>query len=94
MKVIVNKCYGGARLEDWVTRYLKVDPWNFDRTNPELVRLIEDYGDTCSSSGSALCVVTLPDDVTDWKIWEYDGVETLIFVQGGKMHTDFELGAD
>lgn len=93
-KVIVNKCYGGARLEDWAAKYLGVDPWDFNRTDPQVIYLIENYGDVCSSSGSALCVITLPDDVTDWKIWDYDGAETLIYVQDGKMHTDYELEAD
>lgn len=93
-KVVVNKCYGSARLEDWVVKYLKVDPWDFDREDPRIVRLVEEYGDTCSSSGSALVVVTLPDDATDYMISEYDGAETLIYVQNGKLHTDFELGAD
>ena len=94
MKVVVNKCYGGAKVEDWVSRYLNIDPWDFDRTDSRLIALIEEYGDTCSGTSSALCILDIPDDATDWQIWDYDGAETVIWVQNGKMHTDFELGAD
>lgn len=93
-KIIVNKCYGRAHLTDWAAKYLKVDPWDFDREDSRIIHLVEEYKETCSAFNSTLVVITLPDDVTDWQIWDYDGVETVIYVQDGKMHTDFELEAE
>ena len=92
-KVVVNKCYGAAWVEVWVAKYLGLEnSWEFDRTDSRLISLIEEFGtETCSSSGSALTVVTLPEGVTDWRIWSYDGAETVIFVKDGKLHTDSEL---
>lgn len=87
MKVIINKCFGGCRVTDAVAEYCNIDPWDFDRENPELIELIERWGDRCSGPASALCVVNVPDDATDYRIFDYDGAETLIYVQNGLMHT-------
>lgn len=67
------------------------------RTNPKLVELVEQ----CISSGTdpfegevtmlglrrltELGIAEIPDDVTDWTIDEYDGIESVIFVHDGKL---------
>ena len=46
------------------------------RTDPELISVIEDWGVAANGSCSKLEVVEIPDDV-NWKISDYDGLETI-----------------
>lgn len=87
MKIVVNKCYGGFGLTDWAKERLGID-WSdeIDRNDLDLVDLVENYPDNVSDNFSILEVINLPDETTDWEISEYDGLETVIYVVGGKIH--------
>lgn len=45
-----------------------------DRTDPDLIAVIEQFGDKASSSLGRVYIVEVPDDV-EWTIEDYDGVE-------------------
>ena len=82
MKIVLNKAYGGYGLEvedefvDFISQHAD------DRTNPELVKFVEEhYG-----KYDDLQVREIPDDATDWEIQEYDGFEEVIYVVDGKIH--------
>ena len=45
------------------------------RNDSVLVEVVETLGDKASGKYSELKVVEIPDDVTDWRIEEYDGWE-------------------
>lgn len=57
------------------------------RTNPTLIKFVEE-GNAEEIAGlfSELRMVEVPDDATDWEIWDYDGIETVIYVKDGKIH--------
>lgn len=45
-----------------------------DRTDPNLITVVEEFGDKANSRFSELKIVEIPDDV-EWDIVEYDGTE-------------------
>ncbi len=46
------------------------------RTNPVLIRLIEELGELANRPQSRLCVVDVPDGI-EWELLNYDGTETI-----------------
>ena len=80
MKVVINVCFGGFGLskEAYAELGKKWDGCGYDfeedRTNTELVRVVEKLGDCASGELAQLKVVEIPDDI-EWEIGEYDGAE-------------------
>jgi len=82
MKVVINKCYGGFGLSaDALIRYNQLAGTNFiydheieDRSDKNLVAVVEEMGAAASGAYGELKVVEIPDGV-EWGIEEYDGVE-------------------
>jgi len=82
MKIVINKCYGGFGLskeaeELYIQKKNISGPLRGDilRNDSVLVEVVETLGDKASGIYSKLKVVEIPDDVTDWRIEEYDGWE-------------------
>ena len=82
MKIVINKCYGGFGLSEeaeelYVQKKNISGPLRGDilRNDSVLVEVVETLGDKASGIYSKLKVVEIPDDVTDWRIEEYDGWE-------------------
>jgi len=86
MKVVINGRYGGFGLSD-IGHYelgrrlgLTTEQSNMvyaddtNRTNPDLVAMVEENSSLYSSSHAKLYVVEIPDDV-EWYIHDYDGLE-------------------
>lgn len=83
MKIVINKCYGGFSLSDEaLSLYNERTGANItyggremDRSNPDLIAVIEQLG-LAKSSGSLaeLEIIDIPDDI-EWDIEEYDGIE-------------------
>lgn len=46
------------------------------RTDPNLIRTVEELGDEAGGRFSRLMVVEIPDDI-EWEIWDEDGLETI-----------------
>jgi hypothetical protein len=82
MKIVINRCYGsyGLSQEAYKELNLEWDGHGFaymdDRSNPELVEVVEKLGKDASGNLAELDVVEIPDDVT-YEIYDYDGVETV-----------------
>ena len=81
IKVVVNRCFGGFGLsEEAMRRYCaesgNADAVDFDleRTDPLLVKIVEEMGSKADGWAAQLRVVEIPADV-DWEIDEYDGRE-------------------
>jgi hypothetical protein len=85
MKIVVNHCYGGFGVNPDYNVLLKhYENEQELRTNPILIDLIES-GIYVDSRYAKLAVVEIPDNATDWDIWEYDGMETVICVVDEKL---------
>lgn len=87
MKFVLNKCFGGASISDAAVEFLdRANQYDFDNTDLDLITLIEEKGtEFCSGRYAKLVVVEVPDDATDWEINEYDGLESITYVQNGKL---------
>ena len=51
-----------------------------DRTDPDLISIVEELGDEANTRFSKLKVIEIPDDC-DWEINDYDGIESVIDVK-------------
>lgn len=80
MKIVVNKEYGGFEVPEELISITK-SRWNCDRNMPELVNWVKDHEST-----TALEVVIVPDNATDYEILDYDGMETVVYVVDGKLY--------
>ena len=49
---------------------------NLERTDEDLISVIEELGDESSGEYSSVKVIEIPDDI-DWEIDDYDGIETI-----------------
>lgn len=90
MKLVINTCYGGFRINPEIAKkygFNKRDSVYCDgiRTNKKLIELIES-GIDCNGMCSQLAVVEIPDEATDYCIEEYDGEEYILYVIDGKIH--------
>ena len=89
MKVVLNKSYGGFGLSDALVSALGLDPFDdeHNRLDPEVIAAVEADAEAASAGYYAnLRVITIPDTATDWRIDNYDGLETITYVIDGKLH--------
>jgi hypothetical protein len=80
MKVVINDCYGGFGLSKKALDMLglKSDSiFDRDRANPKLVEVVEKLGEEANGFCASLRVIEIPDDVKEWYIDDYDGIETI-----------------
>lgn len=85
MKIVINNDYGGFGLgvsEKCKQLIELANKLGEERTNQKLIEFVENNPDECGD----LVVVTMPDEATDWTIWEYDGLEKIICVLDGKLY--------
>lgn len=83
MKFAINRTYGGFCLS---TKAEEMLPNGYvDRDDPDLIEVIETLGDEASGKYGKIRVAEIPDEATDWRIDEYDGLETLLYVIDGKI---------
>lgn len=54
--------------------YLSYYDFCDDRSDADLIAVIEELGDAANSWASEIAIVEVPDDV-EWHIYEYDGLE-------------------
>jgi hypothetical protein len=82
MKVVINAQYGGFGLSEFAIKKIeeikgeKISEWDIERTDKDLIYIVEKYKQKCDGFCSTLKIVEIPDDV-DWQIDEYDGLESV-----------------
>jgi hypothetical protein len=79
MKVVTNVCYGGYSLSEEAYKELGLEwdggyAFEGDRSNPELVAVVEKLGERANGRASRLEIIEIPDGV-EWWIAEHDGKE-------------------
>ena len=92
MKIVVNRCFGGYSLSKLAMDMLGVDSayaffWWEERNSPALVKVVEELGKAADGDCADLEIIEIPDSATDWLIEDYDGMETVLYVFGGKIHS-------
>ena len=88
MKIVINSCYGGFSLSDEALQCLECEysfEYDYRRTDPALISVVENLGELASGFLSSLHVVEIPDEATDWELNDYDGVEYVTYVIDGKL---------
>ena len=91
MKVVINRRYGGFAIPEQYLEQLNLRSEHsyINRTDPRLISIIEENGGTLERikhGPTLLTIVEIPDEATDWEIYEYDGLETVIYVLDGKLY--------
>ena len=85
MKLVINMSWGGFSLPAGFCKKYSLehcyDP-SIKRNDVRLVSYVESGADDIGDLG----VVEVPDDATDYRITEYDGNESVIYVLDGKMY--------
>jgi uncharacterized protein with von Willebrand factor type A (vWA) domain len=82
MKIVINKCYGGYGLskEAYKELGIKWDNYGYeyedDRSNPDLIKVVEKLGRKANGALAELQIVEIPDNV-EYEINEYDGIESV-----------------
>lgn len=80
MDIVVNRTWGSFKIPKEIADKRGLSIYDdIDRTDEELVEYVRTHD-------SSLKVLSIPDETTDWDIWDYDGMETIIFVVGGKIY--------
>lgn len=80
MKVVVNDDWGGFSTPKEVVEKLGLQNVydDIDRSNPELVKWVEEHPDNHFDIGTSLVVREIPDG-SFYVISDYDGVETIYY---------------
>lgn len=86
-KIVINQCFGGFGIkEEFLPRIGYDCAFDVPRDDPGLVRLLEIYGsEAVSDSLARLAIVEIPDEATDYRITDYDGIESILAVVNGKI---------
>lgn len=89
MKIAISKSFGGFCLSEAAVEVCKaggldINHYGHDsnrldvpRNHPVLVQTIEGLGHKASGRLSEVGLVEIPDDVDDWYIIDYDGMESV-----------------
>lgn len=95
MKVLFNNCYGGFGFSKaFIEVCPKIKHRECLRTNPDIIKAIEDFGlDRASNNFSAIAIALVPDEATDWWIDKYDGWESVYYILDGKRHEAEIIGS-
>ena len=87
MKIVVNRCFGGFDLPiEFYNMYPDVEEWDIERTDETLIEFLETHDKYTVPYYTKLKVVEIPDAATDWRISDYDGAESILYVVNGKIN--------
>ena len=84
MEIVINRAWGIFALPDEFCANHDCNRYSYNdnaiRQNEELIEIVSD-----ENYNGTLKVCEIPDEVTDWEINDYDGIETVIYVLYGKL---------
>lgn len=84
LKLVINRSYGGFSLPKGVAEELgyRYNGGDNIRGDRRLIKMVEENPDRFKD----LMVVEIPWNPSDYKIVDYDGKESVIYVVNGKLH--------
>ena len=84
MKIVINRDYGGFYVPNNIVKELGYRNYLSEnlRSDLRLVKIVEENEEKFDK----LLVVEIPKEATDYKIIDYDGKESVIYVVDGKLH--------
>lgn len=100
MDILINQCYGGFGLSNeacellgfpkYVSEFDKELHYEYSeskaRTDPRVIALYKEKGSKFMSGEYAeLALFHIPDNATDYEIYEYDGYECVTYVVNNKL---------
>lgn len=89
MYVLINRSWGGFRFSDEFCEKYDI-PRCIDtesRADVNIIKNVCEFGfDKSSSEFSKIRVAKIPDNTTDFDIYDYDGMEKVIYVVDGKLN--------
>lgn len=97
MRVVINACFGGFHIDQEIKDMLGITTDEESvrtRTNPKLLTHVEMGRNTTNWRTCKPVVLTIPDNVTDWEIEEYDGLESITYVVDGMLHHAYPIRQD
>lgn len=86
-----------SRIEQIIQPYIERKR-QYDRQREQLIgdqwfEVDREFHNWCKNNmNTDLRVAVIPDDVTDWMVSDYDGLETIYFVRNGKIYCYSEDG--
>lgn len=96
MKIAINTVYGGYELPEEFFKthpdkdrqeYNRYDKTGRTRIDPDVISFIETYGpDGYEGPWSRVEIIDIPDDASDWKVYDHDGLEYVAYVHDGKLY--------
>lgn len=90
MKMVLNREWGGFSVpQDFCDAYNLGDAYEVEchikRDDPRFVKWVQEHADS-EGQCSDLAIVEIPDECTDYEIDDYDGMESITYVVGGKLY--------
>ncbi len=87
MKIVINNCYGGFSFSEQAREMLNLEScYSYvERDDPNVIACVERLGSAANGLFAQLRIVDIPDNTTDWRIEEYDGAESVLYVVDGKI---------
>lgn len=87
MKVVINVNFGGFSLPKEFCEKYNVNRFSdISRTDKRLVDFVESHDNCVKVRCGKLVVVKIPENATDYTIFEYDGAETVYYALDGKIY--------
>lgn len=87
MKIVINVCFGGFSLpNEFCTKYHMNRYDDIERTDERLISFVESHNNCVKENCTQLVVEEIPENATDYTIFEYDGAESLYYVVDGKIY--------
>lgn len=91
MKIVLSKSWGTFNLPEEFCSLYNITTFEereaVERTDERLIAFVEaNYAKDSKPRKKRLKVVEIPEEATDWEFNDYDGMESITYVVGGKIY--------
>ena len=87
MRIVINVDFGGFSLPtEFCKKYNMNEYDDIERTDERLIKFVMSHKNSVKVYCGRLVAEEIPDNATDYMIFEYDGAESIYYVLDGKIH--------